>query len=139
MDKNHIGYLIKMITDKVKIKADADLKKHNLTLAQSRVLIYLNIRGGQSTQKEIECHLSVSHPTVVGIISRLEQNGFVHTWLDPNDKRNKIVQITDNAIIIAEEMKNKILELEDTMLLSLTDSQKNQLESYLKIILKNLD
>ena len=68
MPKKDVGYLIKYINDKLKVKADAELKQYNLTLTQSRVFAFLNSCGGQATQKEIEVFLEVSHPTVVGIV-----------------------------------------------------------------------
>lgn len=78
---NHgIGYQFKIINDRIKARADADLKTHDLTLTQTRVLGFLAESGGQATQKEIEADLQVSHPTVVGIISRMEQKGFLCTW-----------------------------------------------------------
>ena len=86
-----------MITDKIKMRADADLAQQGLTLTQSRVLGYLDRSGGQATQKEIEGFLQVSHPTVAGIINRMEQNGFVRCRLDPADKRSKIVSQTARA------------------------------------------
>ena len=46
-----IGYLFKVITDKIKINADADMRRHNLTLTQSRVLTFLEKKGGTATQK----------------------------------------------------------------------------------------
>ena len=57
MQKRDVGYLIKNISDKLKVKADAELKQYNLTLTQSRVFAYLGRRGGQATQKENEVFL----------------------------------------------------------------------------------
>lgn len=54
MPQKDIGYLIKNINDKLKVKADADLKHSKLTLAQSRVLAFLDSRGGQATQKKLK-------------------------------------------------------------------------------------
>ena len=71
MPQKDVGYFIKNINDRLKVRADADLKSYNLTLAQSRVLAFLNNQGGSATQKEIEVFLEVSHPTVVGIVSRM--------------------------------------------------------------------
>ena len=73
MEQYPIGCLLKMITDKIKIQADANLAQHDLTLTQSRVLGYLARNGGTATQKEIEGFLQVSHPTVAGVIGRMEQ------------------------------------------------------------------
>lgn len=137
--EHKIGYLFKVITDKIKIKADADLKKHGLTITQTRVLTFLNNKGGEATQKEIEEFLQVSHPTIVGVVSRMENNGFLITWLDPSDRRNKIVKLTDKSISVVKEIKNLIRLQDEKMLHTLTQEQIKTLEETLKIICKNLD
>ena len=48
MEQFQIGCLLKMITDKIKMRADADLAQQGLTLTQSRVLGYLDRSGGQA-------------------------------------------------------------------------------------------
>ena len=127
MEQFQIGCLLKMITDKIKMRADADLAQQGLTLTQSRVLGYLDRSGGQATQKEIEGFLQVSHPTVAGIINRMEQNGFVRCRLDPADKRSKIVSQTAT-----------IQTTEQQMLRSLTPEQIAALESALRTIYADL-
>lgn len=139
MAQKDIGYLIKNINDKLKVKADADLKHSNLTLAQSRVLAFLDSRGGQATQKEIEVYLEVSHPTVVGIISRMEQNGHLRCWVDETDKRNKIVALTKQAKALGEEMEQRILANEKMLLASLSESDIKKLKQMLLIIYNNLE
>ena len=64
MEQYPIGCLLKMITDKIKIQADASLAQHDLTLTQSRVLGCLARNGGTATQKEIEGFLQVSQATI---------------------------------------------------------------------------
>lgn len=139
MPKKDVGYLIKNINDKLKVKADADLKHCNLTLAQSRVLAFLNNKGGSATQKEIEVFLDVSHPTVVGIVSRMEQNGHVITWIDEADKRNKVVKLTEQAEVIRRDMEQNIYDNEKKMLASLTPDEIEQLRKMLNVIYKNLE
>lgn len=134
-----IGYLIKNINDKLKVNADADLKHFNLTLAQSRVLAFLNSKGGCATQKEIEVFLEVSHPTVVGIVSRMEQNGHVITWIDEADKRNKIVKLTEQAEILGKDMEQNIQNNERKMLTTLTSTEIEQLRRMLNVIYNNLE
>lgn len=138
MEQFQIGCLLKMITDKIKMRADADLAQQGLTLTQSRVLGYLDRSGGQATQKEIEGFLQVSHPTVAGIISRMEQNGFVRCRLDPADKRSKIVSQTERAAAVAQDMHATIQTTEQQMLRSLTPEQIAALESALRTIYADL-
>ena len=139
MEEKDIGYLIKNINDKLKVKADADLKHSNLTLAQSRVLAFLDSRGGQATQKEIEVYLEVSHPTVVGIISRMEKNGHLRCWVDETDKRNKIVALTEQARALGEEMEQRISANEKMLLASLAEADIKKLKQMLLIIYNNLE
>lgn len=136
--RRDIGYLIKTIQDKMKSKADADLKRHHLTLAQSRVLIYLTEKGGEATQKEIERFMEVSHPTTVGIISRMEQNGFLYSQMDTQDKRNKIVRLTEKAMAVATEMDAVIQKSEETLLQSLTEEEIQVLQKALTVIYHNV-
>lgn len=139
VDDRHIGYFFKMITDKLKVQADADLKQYGLTLTQSRVLAFLNEKGGQATQKEIEDFLECSHPTVVGVISRMERGGFVITWFDADDKRNKIVKLTEKAHSIGEAMETAIDQHDEKILRSLSNEQIDELEKTLRIIYRNLE
>ena len=139
MLERDIGYLIKNINDKLKVKADADLKQYNLTLAQSRVFAFLHNNGGQATQKEIEVFLEVSHPTVVGIVSRMEQNGHVTTWIDEQDKRNKIVKLTEQAETLGMDMEHDISVNEEKMLSSLSEADVEHLREMLLTIYKNLE
>ena len=139
MVQKDIGYLIKNINDKLKVKADADLKRYHLTLSQSRVFTFLLGRGGQATQKEIEDHLEVAHPTVVGIVSRMEQNGHVVCWLDEKDKRNKIVRLTKQARSLARDMQENIRSNEKRMLSSFSDEDVERLKEMLTVIYTNLN
>lgn len=137
MEKD-IGYLIKNINDKLKVKADTDLKKYDITLAQSKVLSFLNSKGGRSTQKEIEVYLEVSHPTVVGIVSRMEQKGYVTTWFDKKDKRNKMVQLTDEAKAMGKDIQKNICENEANMMASLSEKEVAEFRRMLEVIYKNI-
>lgn len=134
-----VGYYIKNINDRLKVWADADLKRYNLTLAQSRVFGFLHSRGGMATQKEIEVFLEVSHPTVVGIISRMEQNGHVISWMDETNRRNKLVKLTAQADQIGEQLAQDVQLNEQRMLRNLTDEEAATLKRLLKIIYKNLE
>ena len=133
-----VGYFLKVITDKIKVKADADLKSRNLTLTQSRVLAFLCSKGGQVTQKDIEEFMGVAHPTVVGIVARMELNGFLTCRVDASDKRNKIVALTPHAQDIGNELAHFIAQQEEKMLVGLTQEQIDSLRQSLSVIYDNL-
>lgn len=134
----HIGYFFKLIDNRLRANADAGLSKLGLTFAQSHILRFLAESGGRATQKEIEDYAHVSHPTVVGIVMRMEQGGFLTTCTDPADKRNKIVSLTDKAKDINLEIRRSIDMSEREILKSFTDEETEQLRGYLSRICKNL-
>ncbi len=139
MPQKDIGYFIKNINDKLKVKADADMKRYRLTLSQSRVLAFLHESGGMATQKEIEVFLEISHPTVVGIVSRMEQNGYLACRVDESDKRNKIVELTRKAEELGSEMEKSILDNEKRLLSSLSDEDVAHLREMLLVMYNNLE
>ncbi len=137
MMKNDVGYLIKSINDKMTVKVDAELKQYNLTMSQCRVFTYLGSRGGQATQKEIEVFLDVAHPTVVGIVSRMKQNGYVTCWTS-EDKRNKNVKLTPRAEAIDSEMQKKVQASEEMLLAPLSPENREHLRVLLSIVADHL-
>lgn len=137
--KQAVGYLLKQITDKIKIAADASFKEKNLTFAQARVLQYVISRGGNTTQKSIEDHLDVSHPTVVGIVSRMEKNGYLICHMDREDKRNKIVEATEQAFLISQELEEGRKAQEEKLLRGLTEKEVEELHRMLRVIRNNVE
>ena len=137
MLKNDVGYLIKSINDKLKVRADAELKQYHLTMSQSRVLVYLRSRGGQATQKEIETFLDVAHPTVVGLVSRMEQNGYVTCW-PCEDGRNKYVKLTPQAEVIDKDMQENMHANEEMLLAPLSPEDRERLRDLLLTVAEHL-
>lgn len=137
---NHgIGYQFKIIDEKIKMRADADLKRHGLTLTQTRVMGFLAEMGGQVTQKEIEEDLQVSHPTVVGLVSRMEQKGFVTTCPDLMDRRNKLVKLTDRALEIDQVIDMTVQQHDAELLRGFSEEEQETLKRFLERIICNLD
>lgn len=133
-----MGYLIKSINDKLKVKADSMLKSHDLTISQSRIVGFLAQKGGQATQKEIEEFFDVSHPTIVGLVSRMEQNGMLTTFVSTEDRRNKIVKLTDSALMIANDIKASVATSEKELLQDLTNEEVETLKNLLSRVLDNI-
>lgn len=133
-----IGVLLKMINDHLKANADASLKGHDLTLSQSRVLNFISSQGNRATQKDIEDYLGVAHPTVVGIISRLEKNGFLSCYFDPDNKRNKIVCATEKAIRLEGILREEMKRTEERLTANLSPKEVNELHRMLEILYSNI-
>ena len=122
-----LGYLIKQISDKMRANADAVFRKHGLTYSQVHVLSFVQACGGSATQKEIEIYLDVSHPTIVGLVSRLEKSGFVTSHVDENNRRNKIVWVTKEAQEARESLEIERQKTERRLEQALGQQEREQL------------
>ncbi|MCD7872773.1 MAG: MarR family transcriptional regulator [Clostridiales bacterium] len=95
-------------------------------------------KGGKVTQKEIEHHLAVSHPTTVGIVSRLQKTGLVDCFVDDDDRRNKIVCATDKAYEIENLLFRHIKETENRLTDGFSADDISNLRNLLYRIYENL-
>ncbi len=138
MNENDIGLLIKKLADKIKIAVDEQLKEQGLTFSQTLIIGFLSQRGGIATQKEIEDHLQVSHPTIVGIVSRLEKNGFVVCSVDEKDRRNKIVRAVDKALNTVDFIRNGKREMEERLTKGLSEEDLTEFRRIVGLMYENL-
>lgn len=98
-DADNIGLLIKQIHGEISKSFCAVRNGENFTFSQIRVLLGLFPHPNDGlTQRELETMLGVSHPTVVGIVQRLESKGLLRCEVDGKDRRMKRVFPTDYAL-----------------------------------------
>ena len=138
MERN-AGQLIRMISGRMKANVSASLRKKNLTMIQSSIIRYVEMKGGRTTQKDIEDYMNVSHPTIVGIITRMANNGFLKCCMDQSDKRQKIVELTDSARAVSKEIHTEIENAEKNMVRGLSTEEQNILLSLLERGYRNVD
>ena len=81
-----------------KQRVDQQFQEMELTAMQSYVLRYLHDRAGEVVYpKDIEQRFHLTHPTVSGLLARLEAKGFIVCTPDPDDRRCKRVLATEKA------------------------------------------
>jgi|ADurb_H2B_03_Slu_FD_contig_123_136_length_2301_multi_4_in_0_out_2_1 DNA-binding MarR family transcriptional regulator len=133
-----IGFLIKLINESIVKKANQNLKPFDLTLSQARILFYLRDHPETTTsQKDLEEHFEVSHPTIIGILSRLEKKDFIWSEFDRQDKRVKNIFLTDTGLALVSSMDDNKRSNDQQMLKHLTPAQISELQSLLKIVYQN--
>ena len=127
------GQLIKLLHDRLEKQANNTLRGKDLTMMQIAVLMELQkAEQKQRTMKELERTFCVAQTTVVGIISRLEQKGFVEAFGNASDKRIKVVHITPAGEACCREAAGYMAEAEQTLLHGFSEDEKalfNQLLS----------
>ena len=91
MERQSIGSLVKILSETMGQRVNRDCKGFNLTMQQMRILHFLKGREGkqETSQKEIQDHLRIAHPTVVSILRLMESKGFIEISVSDRDKENE--------------------------------------------------
>ena len=97
-NEKNLFILIKRIHDKLEHRGNRDCKAAGLTIQQVRIIIYIAEHNKQNiTQKELETEFKVSHPTIVGLIKRLEEKEFVITKTVQEARQQKYIKLTQKG------------------------------------------
>ena len=119
------GQLIKLLHDRLEKQANNTLRAQDLTMMQISVLMELQkTEQKQLSMKELERKFCIAQSTVAGIISRLEQKGFVEAFGDAADKRVKLVHITPAGEACCREAAGYMEQAEQTLLRGFSEEEK---------------
>lgn len=139
MDKqNSIGLYIKLIHNIMIANLDTGLKRFDVTFSQMELLHLLKSCGGTMQQKQIEAIYGVKHTSVIGILQRMEKKGYLKVSVDSQDRRRRIVTLTENAIDFFEEAERRRMEMELKLTNALSLEERETLLVLLRKLYKNL-
>ena len=115
------------------------LDKLDLTASQGRLMAFVAHRGQLPTYAwDVEAELHLTHPTVSGLLSRLEQKGFVELKTDPKDRRSKRILISEKGLACHERMHAVILENESRIVQGFSEEEKAQFAQFLQRAIDNV-
>lgn len=140
LDYSDIGFCIKRIHDRLEKQANNAMRENGLTMMQVSVLMTLQETEGKLlSMKELERCFGIAQSTVAGIVSRLEQKGFVEAGGDAEDKRIKLVHITPaGENCCAEAVVHKNLA-EQKLLKGFSEEEKEVLGKLLAKAARNME
>lgn len=133
------GLLFRQIHNQLEKQANNSLREQDLTMMQISVLMTLQeATDKQLSMKKLEKHFGVAQSTIAGIVSRLEQKGFVEAFCDIADKRVKVVHITpagENCCVEAAYCMDKT---EEKILQGFSSEERKVLNELLTKVMHNL-
>ena len=87
------GRVFRSLDCALRRRMDQALSGIDLTFSQGHIMGYLAHCDTPPCAKDIEDRFHLSHPTVSGLLSRLEKKEFIALREDPDDRRRKLVYI----------------------------------------------
>ena len=137
MSNPKISILVKktaLIFDKL---SNQLLAPYDLTGSQFKIMMILyHAPAGSVRQADVEAKFSMTNPTVTGLVQKLEVKDLVKRIPHPEDKRSKVLVLTDRAIGMKEEMLALADDLEQQITRKLSDDECDQLAKLLIKMLK---
>ena len=134
----HYGHLLRVLhwcTDQAMTNALAQME---LTAAQGHIMGYLAHRDQPPCSRDIEEAFQLSHPTVSGLLNRLEKKGFIEFRPDPEDRRCKRIYILEKGHQCNALIHQTISDNEDRMVKDFTPEEREQFQSFLERAIANM-
>ncbi len=125
--KDHLGPRLKYLhfcTDQAITDAVSAL---DLTAAQGHILSYLSHSPQPPCPKDIEDAFHLSHPTVSGLLSRLEKKEFIAIYPDENDRRCKRIRLLPKGEACHQQIRRIIDDTESLLTDGFTPAEKETL------------
>jgi MarR family transcriptional regulator for hemolysin len=116
-DDETLGPLLHGTARAWRLKLDERLKPMGLSQAKWRTLLHLSLAGDALTQAEIAERLGIEQPSLVTLLHRLENEGWIKRRSSLHDRRCKMVFLGQRAQRVisqinaaAEKLRHELLE-----------------------------
>lgn len=110
----------------------------DLTAAQGHIMAFLAFRPEPPCARDIEEAFQLTHPTVSGLLSRLEKKGFVESRPDEHDRRIKRLHILPKGRDVLATMHQTIETTEQLLTQDFTEEEIAQFSAFLRRAAKNV-
>ena len=132
------GFLLRVLHHCARQSMDSAMETMELTAAQGPIMAYLAHAEQPPCPRDLEAEFHLTHPTVSGLLSRLEQKGFVELRTDPEDRRCKRIYILDKGWQCHEVMHHTIQENERRMTEGFTEEERELFSNLLRRAIQNM-
>ncbi len=125
--------MIKKISEEFERQINEEVRKYQLTLTQSRVVLFLSSKENKTaSQKELEDWLQVSHPTTVTIVKSMQEKSMIGTGFSAEDKRMKLLTLTWGNEEIYKELGQHADGMEEQLLRGFSEAEAAIFKEYMK-------
>lgn len=113
--EQHLGHSFKKLHFLMEQTMNRRLQELDLTTAQGHIIGFIARAQEPPCARDLEMAFGLSHPTVSGLLSRMESKGFIALEPDPRDRRIKRICLLEKGTASCREICQRIHETEQTM------------------------
>ncbi len=140
MDRSEqCGFVIKQLNDAMERRSNNALRAQGLTLTQMNVLMLLEDLPEQTASlKDLEHALGVAQSTAAGVVARMEQKGFLTSFGDPDDRRVKLVSLSEAGRHCCKVAEADAIHAEEELLRGLSKEDRATFLRLLRHVRENV-
>ena len=114
---------------------ESNINNHDLTLNEFSIMLRIRFQG-IATQHDLVKLFKVSGAYIAKILSKFEDYGYIIRKEDPQNRRKKLVKLTDDGIRKTDELIDLIQGWEDKVTANISEEELKTLKKILyKIIM----
>lgn len=133
-----VGYWLTMATQAFHRAVSEEVAPYGITYRQSLVLAWLALEG-ELSQAELATKMMVEPPTLVGILDRMERDGWITRNGCPSDRRKKLIRATSAAEPVWEKIAEGGRRVRARATAGLSDEELETLKQLLGRVNQNLE
>lgn len=129
-----VGYWLCVTATAMQQAINDELSLHGITYRQFQVLAWLAHEGEELSQAELAGKMEIEPPTLVGLLDRMEQQGWITRVGCPEDRRKKLIRVAPAAEAVWETMVETLLRVRAKATARLTPAQVDSLKEILRVV-----
>lgn len=133
-----VGYWICSTSHVLRRALDTELARENITFRQWEVLAWIAMCG-ELSQVELAERLGIEAPTLAGILSRMERDGWLDRTSCSKDRRRKLINATEKAEEVWERALACCRRVRQRAVTGISDDELGQLKSICERMRQNLE
>lgn len=135
--ENSVAYWIFSTAHQFACTINEELSELGITHRQWEVLAWISF-AGEMSQTELASKMGIEAPTLVGVLDRMERDGWIVRIPDETDRRKKIIRTTERVEPVWMQMLERGAGIRARVTKGLSEEQLEQLRKTLSIMRDNL-
>lgn len=135
----HYGYQFRVLSCGISQLMTNALGEMELTSAQGHIIGFLAHCEEAPCPRDVEEHFCLSHPTVSGLLARLEKKKFIELRPDPQDRRCKRIYLLPKGWECDEQIHERLEAIEERIVTGFSEEERAQFADFLSRASRNMD
>lgn len=111
-----IVVLFYKLSSAIVTRINNELRPYSLTFQQFSILNFVAQQQGEVIGKDICQYLGISHPTAVGLVTRMVGNDFLIVKVSQSDRRQTTLYLSEKGKLVLSQTESIVQNIQDEIM-----------------------